>query len=127
MKDCTRLDVTSANTISTEQHMKKVLNKKTKKIVASVSPQNSIASALGGDWKAIGKSAELTTTINGSTVTLRADKDLKTKEVSFSLRFDLKEHSAKKCKTIDELKSNIGECLLDVVRSTAELGNKLGN
>nr|BAR35362.1 hypothetical protein [uncultured Mediterranean phage uvMED] len=126
MKDCTRLDITSANTISTEQHMKKVLGKKTKKVVSSVSPINSVAKLLGNDWKSIGKSAELSTTIGNSTATIRADRDLKTNKLSFTVRFNLENHSSKSANDITELKSNVGDCLLDIVRTSADLGNKLG-
>jgi hypothetical protein len=128
MKNCTRLDVVSSSTISTEQKLRELVTKQKnpKKVVAS-SEGKSLASKLGKNWKAVGNSAEITNTLDEISGTIKVTRDQKTNHYSFNIRFDMSVLNKKRAINTDTIKQEISNGLLALVKSSADLGNQLGD
>ena len=125
MKNCTRLDVVSSNTITIEKNMNEVTKKKLQPTLKS-SIGNKLSKKLGSNWTSIGTSAELSSTSGDVISTIKVGVDEKTKEYKFSVRFDTSCTNDATTSDISELKQNISDTLLALVKTTADLGNKLG-
>jgi hypothetical protein len=127
MKNCTRLDIVSTSTISVEQKLRELSKKSPTKKVVHSSEGRTLANKLGSNWKAVGSAAEISSVVNGVTGTVKVKRDEKTKHYSFSIRFDMKELTTKRTVNTDTIKQEISNGLLALVKSSADLGNKLGD
>lgn len=127
MKNCTRLDIVSSSTISVEQKLRELSKKSPTKKVVQSSEGRTLANQLGSHWKAVGSSAEISSVVNGVTGTVKVKRDEKTRHYSFSIRFDMKELTTKRAVNTDIIKQEISNGLLALVKSSADLGNKLGD
>ena len=124
MKNCTRLDVVSSNTIKIEKSMNSVTKRKLQPTIKS-SIGSKLSKKLGGEWNTIGTSSELSSTSGDVTGTVKVSVNEK-KQYEFSIRFDTSCTNDVSCSDISDLKQNISDTLLALVKTTADLGNKLG-
>ena len=122
MKNCTRLDVVSSNTIKMEHAMASANAPQKKRVVSS--PGTSIAKKLGPNWKQLGSCAELTSEVDGVKTTAKVELDSKTHQYKFSVR--LVSQQQKTPLDPQELNKSISEALVGAVKSVANLGNQLG-
>lgn len=124
MKNCTRLDVVSSNTIKLEKSMNSITQKKLQPTIKS-SIGNKLSKKLGDGWNSIGTCSELSSSSGDVTGTIKVNVNEK-KQYEFSIRFDTSCTSDVSCSDISDLKQNISDTLLALVKTTADLGNKLG-
>lgn len=124
MKNCTRLDLETANTIKVQNSMNTVLEKKGKKTIVASADGKSLASKLGKNWIARGNKAELSSSNNGIGCVLRVEKNKKDDSYSCLIRLNTQNINSNS-KSLNELKSGISDALLSVVRSAGEIGSKL--
>lgn len=125
MKDCTRLDIMATNTIKLDEKMASVVNKKPKPRVVS-SGGNSLVQKLGSEWKSSGTSAVLKTEVGGVSGLIKVKKDDKSQQYKFQIEFGTSVCQKKTDFDLNKLKQNISDALVSVVKTTADLGNKLG-
>lgn len=125
MKDCTRLDIMATNTIKLDEKMASVVNKKPKPRVVS-SAGNSLVQKLGSEWKSSGTSAILRTEVGGVSGLIKVKQDDKSQQYKFQIEFGTSACQKKTDFDLTKLKQNISDTLVSVVKTTADLGNKLG-
>tara|TARA_B100000676_G_C17794187_1_gene688683 strand:+ start:368 stop:748 length:381 start_codon:yes stop_codon:yes gene_type:complete len=126
MKNCTRLDVETANTIKVANSMDGVLKQTGKPRIVATAEGKSLASKLGENWTSIGNRAELTASVDGVGCVLKVEKDKNTSKYKCSIRLNTQELGSEHRANTSELKSDINNALVSLVRSISELGNKLG-
>ena len=127
MKNCQRLDNVATNMIPFEEKTAKLLKENKKKIkVTSTNLGKSLSKKLGSNWKVHANTCEISSESTGIKTYVRVGKNSKTNEFTYSISFDTSELNEKSFNNIDTLKQSISNSLIDLVKSIADCGNKLG-
>ena len=126
MKNCTRLDVETANTIKVANSLDKVLKTKPKPRITATASGNSLAQKLGDGWSAIGNHAETSASVDGVGCVLKVERDKKTNKYKCSIRLNTQELGSEHRSDLNELKGDINNTLVSLVRSISELGSNIG-
>jgi len=128
MKDCVRLDVVSGNSIKISEAMESARARKNKqKKVVSVGKGNALQKKFGDNWVATGNSISLSTKVDDIEVSVKVQKNEKTHEYSYNFNFNTSACAKNTSNDVHITKQNISDHLVSIVKSVADLGNKLSN
>lgn len=127
MKNCQRLDNVATNMIPFEEKATKLIKKnKTSIKLTSSNTGKTLAKKLGENWTPHANLCEISSESNGIKTFIRVNKNSKTNEFEYSFSFDTSELKNNSFRDVNELKQSLSNSLVDVVKTIAECGNKLG-